>query len=129
MRPVVLGKADAVEFLPARNEGIADFLRCLDCYYYSTSTWIEPWGRAVVEAMACGLPVVANAVGGYAQIIRHGENGLLFSDASEAAELVRGLAADPGLRRKLGAEARRTVEELLGSAAMARLVAFYLARG
>jgi glycosyltransferase involved in cell wall biosynthesis/tetratricopeptide (TPR) repeat protein len=129
MRPVVSDKADAVEFLPARDGGIADFLRGLDCYYYNTSTWIEPWGRAVVEAMACGLPVVANAVGGYAQIIRHGENGLLFRDASEAATLVRGLAVDPGLRRRLGAEARRTAEELLGPAAMARLVAFYLARG
>ena len=129
MRPVFSGKADAVELLPARTEGIAEFLRGLDCYYYNTSAWIEPWGRAVLEAMACGLPVVANAHGGYAQIIRHGENGLLFRDASEAATLVCELVADPSLRRRLGAEARRTVEELLGPDAMARLISFYLARG
>jgi glycosyltransferase involved in cell wall biosynthesis len=117
----------SIEFLPSRNLDIVEFLHSLDCYYYRTSTWIEPWGRVVVEAMACGLPVVASRVGGYAQIIEHGRNGLLFHDTEEACQQVMRVARDLELRRSLGAEARRTAENLLNEAAIERLVAFYLA--
>jgi len=116
-----------LELLPARADKIVEFLQGLDCYYYNTSTWIEPWGRVVVEAMACGLPVLVSDIGGYAQMIEHGRNGLLFSTVDEAARMIRDLAADPALRRRLGAEARRSVEMLLGPAALERLVSFYLA--
>ena len=116
-----------ITFLPARSDRIVEFLHELDCYYYNTSTWIEPWGRVVVEAMACGLPVLASDTGGYAQLIEHGRNGLLFHTVDEAVELMRQLAGDAALRRRLGSEARASVEALLGQAGLDRLVAFYLA--
>jgi tetratricopeptide (TPR) repeat protein len=117
-----------VEFLTARNYEIVEFLHSLDCYYYRTSTWIEPWGRVVVEAMACGLPVVAHRRGGYAQVIKHEQNGLLFSTTEQACQQVTRLVNDLELRQRLGSEARRTAECLLGEAAIQRLVAFYLHR-
>ena len=120
-------EVDGLELLPARADKIVDFLQGLDCFYYNTSTWIEPWGRVVVEAMACGLPVLVSDMGGYAQMIEHGKNGLVFSTVDEAARMIRELAADPALRHRLGAEARRSVETLLGPAALERLVSFYLA--
>jgi glycosyltransferase involved in cell wall biosynthesis/tetratricopeptide (TPR) repeat protein len=123
----VFPKTGHIEFLPSRSDRIVEFLQDIDCYYYNTSTWIEPWGRVVIEAMACGLPVLASDTGGYAEAIEHGRNGLLFRDIDEAVTLMRELAADPDLRRRLGAEARRTAESLLGAPAMARLAAFYLA--
>ena len=129
MAPVfapVLPTSDAVRLLPARSTRIPEFLRGLDAYFYRTSTWIEPWGRVVVEAMASGLPVIACDNGGYAEIIEHGRNGLLFRTTDEAVEQVRLLAGDPALRERLGAAARASAESLLGEAAMARLVAFYL---
>lgn len=118
---------DGLSLLPARSARIPEFLHGLDAYFYRTSTWVEPWGRVVVEAMASGLPVIACDNGGYAQVIEHGRNGLLFRTTDEAVAQVRQVAADPALRERLGAAARASVESLLGEAAMARLVGFYLA--
>jgi glycosyltransferase involved in cell wall biosynthesis/tetratricopeptide (TPR) repeat protein len=125
---LVFRKTDSIEFLPARNDGIVEFLQGLDCYYYNTSTWIEPWGRVVIEAMACGLPVLVSDTGGYAQAVEHGRTGLVFRTVDEGVELMRHLVADVGLRERLGREARRSVETLLGAPALARLVSFYLAQ-
>lgn len=116
-----------LDLLPARSADMVPFLQSLDCFFYRTSTWVEPWGRVVLEAMACGLPVVASRVGGYAQVIRHDENGFLFDTTEEACALVRRLCQDPALRSRLGAQARQTAEALLGDASMDRLVSFYLA--
>ncbi len=115
-----------LDLLPARSADMVPFLHALDCYFYRTSTWVEPWGRVVLEAMACGLPVVASRIGGYAQVIRHGENGYLFDTTEEACALIRQLCHDPALRARLGAAARQSAEALLGEAAMDRLVSFYL---
>ena len=119
-------KIPNLHLMPARSTGIPDFLRSLDAYLYRTSTWIEPWGRVVIEAMACGLPVVAHAVGGYAQAIRHEVNGFLFDTTEEAVRLVRRLADEPLLRERLGYEARLSTQKLLSDAEMKRLIAFYL---
>ncbi len=68
---------------------------------------------ALLEAMATGLPVVATDVGGCGEVIRDGHNGLLV--APGRPELIAGaikrLACDEGLRRSLGHQARRTIEE------------------
>ena len=63
-----------------------------------TSTAPEPFGRVIVEAMLSGVPVVAANAGGVAEIIRHGENGLLSKpgDASELAGYLRQLT-DPDM--------------------------------
>jgi glycosyltransferase involved in cell wall biosynthesis len=125
MRPVFRGIQN-LSLLPAKSTEIVDFLRTLDVYYYRTSSWVEPWGRVVIEAMACELPVLVHDVGGYAQVIKHEDNGLLFHTTSEARRLVKRLAQEPDLRARLGASARATVENLLGPLAMQRLVMFYL---
>jgi glycosyltransferase involved in cell wall biosynthesis len=66
---------------------------------------------ALLEAMACGRPVVATAVGGAPDAIHDGRNGLLVSpgDPAAMAEAVLRLLADPALRIRLGAAARETV--------------------
>ncbi len=115
-----------MQLLKARSTGIPDFLRGLDAYFYRTSTWIEPWGRVVVEAMACGLPVLVHSAGGYAQAIKHEVNGLLFDTSEEAARLVRRLIEEPDLRQRLGEEARRSACELLSPSEIKRVIAFYL---
>lgn len=104
----------------------AAFLQGLDIFYYRTSTHVETFGRVIFEAMACGLPVVCHSHGGYADTIRHGENGFLFETTEEARILLERLANDPALRARIGAEARKTVEEMYSAAAQEERLAFYL---
>lgn len=48
----------------------------------------EPFGLSVIEAMACGTPVIANARGSMPEIIEHGVNGFLVHDHSEAVAAI-----------------------------------------
>lgn len=72
------------------------------------STVPEPFGLTVLEGMAAGLPVVASAAGGPAEIIRDGVDGILYppGDAAELAARLRRLAGDKALRARLGQAAR-----------------------
>ena len=122
-----LDGADDIEVLSQNALPAADFLRSLDCFTYRTHpSWTEAWGRVVTEAMAAGLPVVVHADGGYAQLIRSGENGFLFHRDEEALQLIEGLRRSPELRRTVGSNARRTVVDLCSRAAFERFSRFYL---
>jgi glycosyltransferase involved in cell wall biosynthesis len=68
-------------------------------------------GLKVLQYMAAGLPVVANPVGMNRQMVVHGRTGFLVSTPQQWAEAIARLAADPQLRRELGAAGRRLVEE------------------
>jgi glycosyltransferase involved in cell wall biosynthesis len=50
--------------------------------------WPEPFGIVMVEAMACGTPVIAFPVGSAPEIVRHGESGFLVDDEAEMAAAV-----------------------------------------
>jgi glycosyltransferase involved in cell wall biosynthesis len=78
------------------------------------STWAEPFGLVPIEAMACGVPVVATGVGGSREFLVDGENCLLFTPGDEASlvEAVRRLASDPGLRARLVRNGLETAAEL-----------------
>jgi glycosyltransferase involved in cell wall biosynthesis len=72
----------------------------------------EPWGVAVNEAAASGLPLVlSDRVGAAADLLRDGENGVLVpsGDATAAADALRLLGVDPALRQRYGARSRELV--------------------
>jgi glycosyltransferase involved in cell wall biosynthesis len=126
LAPSLVG-VSGVEVVPALGEDAADFLRSLDCFYYRThEAWVEAWGRVVAEAMACGLPVVAHASGGYRDIVEQGVNGFLFETKDEAERHIRHLAADRELRARIGQAARQTIERLYGPAEHQKVLEFYL---
>ena len=68
---------------------------------------------SILEAMSTGLPCIATRVGGVPEWIEDGVNGLLITprDPEELSRAILTLAADPLLRRQLGAKARETVRE------------------
>jgi glycosyltransferase involved in cell wall biosynthesis len=71
--------------------------------------WVEGFGVTLTEAGAAGLPLVASATGGLINQIENGVNGFLFppGDIAAQAARMRQLAADPTLRARMGADARR----------------------
>ncbi|MFQ5451260.1 MAG: glycosyltransferase [Nitrospinaceae bacterium] len=71
----------------------------------------------LLEAMACGLPIIATTVGGIPEMITHGREGLLVPPKSPAAleESLLTLLGDPGLRERLGQNALNTVRSDYGT--------------
>jgi UDP-glucose:tetrahydrobiopterin glucosyltransferase len=57
-----------------------------------TPHWVEAFGNVAIEALACGVPVVAYGRGGPAEIVRHGETGWLV-EPDDVSGLVRGIRA------------------------------------
>ncbi|MCC7261240.1 MAG: glycosyltransferase family 4 protein [Candidatus Latescibacteria bacterium] len=99
-----LGVADRVVFAGWREE-VPDLLRAMDIFVLPSLN--EGMGKALVEAMYVGLPVVASRVGGVPDLIEAGRAGLLVPPGQPAAlaAALLGLAADPHRRRELGARA------------------------
>ncbi len=72
---------------------------------------LEPFGFAPLEAMACGLPVVAVKEGGVRETVLDGETGFLTQrDPQEFAEKIQLLLENPEMRKRYGERARRHVE-------------------
>jgi len=70
----------------------------------------EGLGSAALLAMSAGVAVIASKVGGLAEVVQHGETGLLVeNDAAAIAAALRQLAGDPALARRMGEAGRRRV--------------------
>jgi len=89
-QPETLLAAAAVFVLPSRSEGLSN---------------------ALLEAMACGLPVIATAVGGNLDLIENGQNGLLVEqdNPDQLAEAIERVLSDREFSDKLGKAARQTI--------------------
>jgi glycosyltransferase involved in cell wall biosynthesis len=125
-----LGAESSIELLPAGALPAASFLHGLDCFYYRThDEWKEPWGRVLMEAMACGVPVVAHRRGGYSEFIRDGENGFLFDEPGQAVEMISRLRDDAALHARITRAAIETVKHLCGPESMAQVALYYLYTG
>jgi glycosyltransferase involved in cell wall biosynthesis len=73
----------------------------------------ESFGMVLVEAMAAGVPVIANDLGGMREVVADGVNGFLVApgNAAQLAEKIDLLLANPELRRLMGAAGRNRVRE------------------
>lgn len=73
----------------------------------------EPFGLILLEAQACGIPVIASAAGGPREFISDGETGLLFppGDASSLADALAHLLEDPAFRDRIAAAGQRRVRD------------------
>jgi glycosyltransferase involved in cell wall biosynthesis len=97
-------------------------------WYYSaadvfvTTPWYEPYGLTPLEAMACGTPVIAAAVGGIAFTVADGETGFLVPPRSpeQLVAPLRSVLNNRDLRERLARNALRRVEEQFTWTAVAR---------
>ena len=115
-----LGLTDRVEFLGQLDEGsILDFYASLDAY--ALATLGESVSVALLEAYACGLPVVASDVDGVGELVHDEVDGLLVApqDAPAFAAALTRLITDAALGARLGAAARTRVESDYSARAMA----------
>lgn len=112
---------------PAGTVPPVQFLQSLDCFVYRVGeNLFEAWGRVIAEAMAVGLPVVAERRGGYTEFIEDGKTGFLFDTTEEAVEIVKRLKDDPALRKEIGHNARQAITELLSPESRRKIAEFYL---
>lgn len=100
-----LGLGGRMRFLGFRSDA-AELLGALDCFVLPSVT--EGSSFSLLQAMAEGLPIVATAVGGTLDVLRHGHNGWLVPprDPRALADGIVALLEQPALRRGLGEHAR-----------------------
>ena len=81
------------------------------------SVCFETFGRVIVEAYACGVPVLASDVGAARELVKEGQTGYLFnpSDIPTALQKIRLLAGDQSLAENLGKNARSYYDEHLSA--------------
>ncbi len=89
-------------YLASMDVAVAPYAAQAPCYFSPLK---------VYESMAAGLPVVASETGQLAQLLHHGENGILYppGDVSALAEALKQLLQVPSLRSQLGETARKQV--------------------
>lgn len=98
-RVVMLGRVS--------NAALPGYYAAADVFV-SPATGGESFGIVLAEAMSAGLPVVASALKGYAEVVRHEHEGLLVPprDDDALADAIARLLDDPSLARRLGAAGR-----------------------
>jgi glycosyltransferase involved in cell wall biosynthesis len=89
---------------------LAELYASADVFCFPSTT--DTFGQVVLEAAAAGLPAIVSAAGGGAELVVHGETGLIASSGARSlADAILALAAAPDARRRLGAAARVTALE------------------
>jgi glycosyltransferase involved in cell wall biosynthesis len=87
----------------------------------STPTWTEQFGRAIVEALWCGVPVIGSDSGEIPWVIGATGGGIVFpeGDIAALAGALERLRSDPAQRARLAGRGRAAVERMFGVAAVA----------
>jgi glycosyltransferase involved in cell wall biosynthesis len=90
---------------------VHEYLQASDIFVLPSEE--DAFPLALVEAMACGLPVISTPVGGIKEIITDGQNGLLVQsrDFQQLYQAISGLIRNPALSASLGMAAVQTVQE------------------
>jgi glycogen synthase len=96
--------------------------------YLHTAEWREPYSSAPLEAMAAGVPVVCVHKGGASELIRHGENGLLYetADPESLAANIDFLVKTPSFRRTMCEAAQTEVFSTYNEAVVTDRIEAYL---
>lgn len=116
------GLMDRVRFLaPVRHELLSTYYRAADVVLVPSRS--ESFGLVALEAQACGVPVVASAVGGLTTIVEDGRTGYLVDGRGPFAyaDRVAAVLGDQGLASRLGAAGAATATSYSWAAAAGHL--------
>jgi sugar transferase (PEP-CTERM/EpsH1 system associated) len=104
-----LGLGD-VAWLPGSSSQVPSFLQMFDAFVLPSLN--EGISNTILEAMACGLPVLASRVGGNVELVQDGVGGAHFAagDVAGLAGLMRRYAEQNGMRQEQGLAARHAAE-------------------
>jgi glycosyltransferase involved in cell wall biosynthesis len=109
---------------------VAPWMQALDLFCLPSYA-NEGVPQALMQAMACGVPVISTPVGSIDEIVADGDTGVMVppQDATRLRETIEQLLADPGRRQALGARALAVARERFGEARMVErmVVVFRLA--
>lgn len=111
------GVADSA-WLAGERSDVPDVMRGLDCFVLPSLA--EGISNTILEAMACGLPVIATAVGGNADLVSAGTSGEIVpaGDVPALARALREWASAPERAKAAGREGRRIIEQRFSLDAM-----------
>lgn len=108
------GVAARIKFLGSLSR--ADVMSAYHSYdvLLFTSVWPEPFSLTVIEALACGIPVIATNTGGTGEILRDGDNSLIVSanEPQQLALAIDRMISDESMRKKLRDAGRRAVTQM-----------------
>jgi glycosyltransferase involved in cell wall biosynthesis len=109
--------------LPGWTDNVASFLLGADIFVLPS--FQEDFPLAVLDAMSCGVPIVASRIDGPKDFLLDGETALIVppNDPTALEDALNRLIANPSLRKKLGTNARRVAEENYGFPAIGRRLA------
>ena len=107
------------------QEEVVKFYQAADVYVQTSFS--EAFGRGIIEAMACQVPVVGTKVGGIPEIVADGKTGLLVEpgDSRALANAIIELLSNEDLRRKMGQFGRKRVESFSWDNIVTNLVRLY----
>ncbi len=100
------GAADRNFWVGYQDESLPDLYRSCDAFLF-TASGSEQGQRAILEAMACGLPVVALELPGVADLMADAQEGFVVRQPQDLADRLARLAGSPDLRAQMAARARQ----------------------
>lgn len=108
----------ALCWLPGERSDVAEVMQGLSCFVLPSLA--EGISNTILEAMACGLPVIATDVGGNAELVSAGQTGSIVPAANPQAlaEAMLRMMQDPGAAARMGAAGRADVERRFSLQAM-----------
>ena len=105
-----------------KKKEVLPFLMACDVFLFATLH--ENLSNALLEGMACGLPVIATAVGGNVEVVRNNQNGFLIppNDSSAINSALLALLSNDTMRKEFGTKSKIIIEESFSQAMVLQMV-------